>query len=280
MAEQTEINWAEATHNQWIGCQETGSPACIGCYAREMMSVRYKRVEWGPHAERVPTADSNQRKPLSWNRNPAKLNPPPGTKPFIFSGSLMDFADNKAPPGEQEKLFATIRATPNLQHLMLTKRIGNVEKLAERVGGWPENAALLITVVTQEEADRDLPRLILAGARLRPTFLGVSMEPLAEPVDVAWALSRNPIEVAAGLLRRGHFAPGLETIRPVTWAIVGGGTDQGKHKAYPTDSDWMRDVRDQCRRAGPHVSFHLKQMTRKAPVPTDLQIQQRPEVRA
>lgn len=254
MAENTDISWAQATHNQWIGCQETGSPACTGCYARELMSVRYKRVDWGPHAERIPTSEGNQRKPLAWNRNPTKLNPPPGEKPFVFGGSLMDFADNKAPAGEPEKLFATIRATPNLQWLMLTKRIGNVIDLAERVGGWPPNAALMITAVTQAEADRDIPKLIAAAAALRPTFTGLSMEPLAERVVIDRWLGQ------------------------IGWVIVGGGTDQGRHKAYDSDPSWFREILLACTVA--NVPFHMKQMTRNATIPADLQVQQRPRVAA
>jgi protein gp37 len=42
--------------------------------------------------------------------------------------------------------------------------------------------------------------------------------------------------------------------------------------------EWARSLRDQCRAAG--VPFHLKQMTRRAPVPADLQIQERPTIHA
>jgi protein gp37 len=60
------------------------------------------------------------------------------------------------------------------------------------------------------------------------------------------------------------------------WIIAGGETDQGSHKAREMDPAWPRSLLSQCRPAG--VAFHLKQMTRKEPVPPDLQIQERPHV--
>ena len=50
--------------------------------------------------------------------------------------------------------------------------------------GWPSNAAIGCTVVTQEEADRDVPKLLAAKAALKPAFAFLSMEPLLGPVDL------------------------------------------------------------------------------------------------
>ncbi len=44
---------------------------------------------------------------------------------------------------------------------------------------------------------------------------------------------------------------------PLGWAITGGETDQGGHKARPTNPQWFRDLRDQCEQTG--VPFQHKQ---------------------
>ena len=33
------------------------------------MDKRYRRVQWGPHGERVRTAPANWRKPIIWNKH-------------------------------------------------------------------------------------------------------------------------------------------------------------------------------------------------------------------
>jgi protein gp37 len=58
------------------------------------------------------------------------------------------------------------------------------------------------------------------------------------------------------------------------WVIVGGETDQGKHKARPTDPALFRALRDQC--AGLGRRFFMKQMTNAAPIPADLMVRQYP----
>ena len=45
--------------------------------------------------------------------------------------------------------------------------------------------------------------------------------------------------------------------RSLDWVITGGETDQGGHKARPTNPQWFREIRDQCADAG--VPFHHKQ---------------------
>ena len=55
------------------------------------------------------------------------------------------------------------------------------------------------------------------------------------------------------------------------WIIVGG--ESGAH-ARMMDPDWARDVLKQCRTNG--ARFFFKQMTRKAPIPDDLLIRERP----
>lgn len=47
MAENTKIEWCDATFNPWMGCTKV-SPACQHCYAERDMDHRYGKVAWGP----------------------------------------------------------------------------------------------------------------------------------------------------------------------------------------------------------------------------------------
>jgi protein gp37 len=184
MGANTAISWADDTWNPWEGCQKV-SPACDGCYA-EARNLRYapkgatEAPNWGPGAPRRRTSAANWGKPLKWDRGAGGLsireavandNPLPPPR-FVFCASLADVFDNAVPPEWRRDLFDLIRATPNLTWLLLTKRPGNIVKLFERpmaerarptpkeFGHWPRNAAIGCTVVTQEEADRDIPKLL------------------------------------------------------------------------------------------------------------------------
>jgi hypothetical protein len=88
----------------------------------------------------------------------------------------------------------------------------------------------------------------------------ISAEPLLGPVDMASALSRNRLDIGAGFLMRGRFAPGLETLRPLDWVICGGESGPGARPMHP---DWARSLRDQCAAAG--LPFFFKQWGEWAP---------------
>ena len=246
MAETT-ISWTAApdgtpgfTFNPWIGCTRI-SPACTGCYAAHLMETRMGVAVWGgPGAgvgTRVRTSKANWSKPLTWNKK-AGAN---GTRPFVFCASLADVFDNEVPAEWRTDLFDLIRATPNLTWLLLTKRPGNIEKMFReatdyRWGAgalWPSNAAIGCTVVNQEEADRDIPKLLHAKTRLKPAFCFLSMEPLLGPVDLSWHM------------------PGVD------WVITGGETDQGAFRSRPSNPGWFRRIRDVC--AEWEVPYHHKQ---------------------
>ena len=150
------------------------------------MEDRFGRAEFGGPGKgvgtRALTSEANRRKPLAWDRKAAK----DGTRPFVFCSSLADVFDSDVPPEWRADLFDTIRRTPHLVWLLLTKRPGNIKRLfasltmdKERPVGeplarhWPRNAAIGCTVVTQAEADRDIPKLLSgqggAGSRRSPS---------------------------------------------------------------------------------------------------------------
>ncbi|MBX3490844.1 DUF5131 family protein [Parvibaculum sp.] len=244
MAENSKIEWTDHTFNPWLGCTKV-SPGCDGCYAEAMMDHRYGRVKWGAGQPRVRTSVANWRKPLAWNKAAAS-----GGKPvYVFCASLSDVFDNEVDPQWRTDLMELIEATPNLTWLLLTKRIGNVLKMIDRL---PANAAIGATMVDQAEYDRDSGKLQEVSERLGPAFTFGSFEPLLGPITM-----------------HGDVPD---------WIIVGGETDQGKHKARIAETDWFRSMRDQS--AMLEVAFFMKQMPRKAPIPADLLIRQFPKARA
>ncbi len=229
MAENSAISWTTHTFNPWMGCTKV-SVACAGCYAEALMDTRYGKVSWGLGEDRVRTSAANWRLPLRWNRQAAEV----GTRPFVFCASLADVFDNEVDPAWRRDLFALIEATPHLVWLLLTKRIGNVLRMTDPERGnlfLPANAAVGATMADQEEYDRDAPKLDAVRRDRRPLFTFGSFEPLL-----------------GGII--------LDERAP-DWIISGGETDQGQHRARPSNPQWFRDLRDRSAELG--RVYHHKQ---------------------
>lgn len=242
VAEKTKIEWATHTQNFWIGCQEMGPP-CDHCYAREM-NKRWRWVDgWGPHGERKRTSEANWKKPLQW----AKVVRGTGVRPRVFTLSLGDWLDNQAPQQWRIDMGAVIEATPELDWLLLTKRIQNYAKL-KPWSSVPANVWLGITCGDQAEYNRDWPILSRIGAPVR----FISNEP------------------ALGLLDPTGPSAGLPD-----W-IIQGGESGPEHRDMPLG--WARDLRDSCARLG--IAYFFKQTAGKGDIPVDLQIRQFPTPRA
>lgn len=268
MSETSSIEWTDSTFNPWIGCTKV-SPGCDHCYAERHFDTRLGRVRWGAGNPRQRTSAANWRKPLKWEREHAQFFAEHGRRRRVFCASLADVFDNEVPQAWRGDLFDLILATPHLDWLLLTKRIGNVPRMLDWVAAsrdamldsndrsvLPANVWLGITIVNQEEADRDIHKLLGIPASVR--FL--SMEPLLGPVDLTPWLRRGDADLrrqdplAAALLAQGE-AEGSAWIRPgIDWVIVGG---ESGTEARPMHPDWVRSLRDQCQAAG--VSFLFKQ---------------------
>ena len=113
------------------------------------------------------------------------------------------------------------------------------------------------TVVTQDELDRDMPKLIQVPARIR----WLSVEPQQEEI---WML------------------PWLNTIGAVGWVVTGG--ESGSH-ARPYNAEWARSIIKQCREA--RIPPFVKQLGKLAGLkhkagadpaewPADLRVQEFP----
>lgn len=218
--------------------------------------------------------------PVKWNAKAKRE----GRRARVFCASMGDWLDLDAPLDQFVLLLDLIHCTPELDWLLLSKRIGNWRKRLEAVyalrcvteddsarfkwlqawigGTPPANVWLGATVVNQDEADRDVPKLLDTPARVR--FL--SIEPMLGPVDV-----RRWLYECCGNLQRGndhgvlgqepdHCCGKPEPRDALHWIIAGGESGHGARPAHP---DWFRSLRDQCAAAG--VAFHFKQWGEWAP---------------
>ena len=261
MAENTTIEWATHTFNPWIGCTKI-SPACDNCYAANFGNLF--GIEWGTGKPRKRTSESTWKQPLRWNRQ-AQIKHDAWEnfkaqysdltdeqliergfikphRPRVFCASLADVFDNEVPSEWRDDLFSLIRDTPHLDWLLLTKRIGNAYNMMNLSGKFapeyfgdaigfsaPQNLWLGATICNQEEADRDIPKLLSTPAAKR----FVSIEPMLGAIDLRMVTDYRA---------------------QIDWVICGG--ESGKN-ARPMHPDWVRSLRDQCADAG--VPFLFKQ---------------------
>jgi protein gp37 len=245
MGEQTNIEWADSTWNPWEGCQKVG-PGCDHCYA-EVRNQRFAGgVNWGPGAPRRRTSAANWAKPIKWAREAEAFAEQHGRRQRVFCASLADVFDNAVDPAWRNDLLNLILLTPELDWLLLTKRIGNVAALVEECGHpcLPRNVWLGATVVTQAEADRDIPKLLSVPATVR--FL--SMEPLLGPVRLAPYLDRHMLD--AGDTGMGEMRP--MRLAAIDWVIVGGESGPGARPMHP---EWAAALVQECVEAGTPVLF-------------------------
>lgn len=253
MAETTKIGWTDSTFNPWIGCTKV-SPGCDHCYAEISTPSRTKAVTWGSGEPRHRTKPGNWNLPRRWNAAHAEFFAKHGRRQRVFCASLSDVFDNEVDPTWREDLWQLIRETPHLDWMVLTKRIGNVAKmLPEDWGDGYSNIWLGITVVNQEEVDRDIPKLLDIPSRVR--FL--SAEPLMGQIDLrAWiGVHHHPDNdrdnpAVQALVRCARRAVGAT----IDWVIVGG---KSGPQGGAISEDWVKSIDRQCREAG--VPFFFKQ---------------------
>lgn len=242
MGENSAIEWTDHTFNPWIGCTKV-SPGCEHCYA-EGVAERFNMASWGAGMPRKLTSDSNWKQPVAWNKRAQAA----GVRERVFCASLADVFDNEVDDMWRVRLWDLIAATPHLDWLLLTKRIGNAAKMLPN-DIFP-NVWLGISVVNQEEADRDVQKLLRAPAQVR--FL--SMEPLLGPVKIPGLQCEGCGYTRADKqFQLDHHLCKNKT-PTIDWVIVGG---ESGPKARPMQPDWARDLRDQCIGAG--VPFFFKQ---------------------
>ena len=141
----------------------------------------------------------------------------------IFVNSMSDLFHEKVPLVFIRKVFFTMERAPWHTFQILTKRSERLAKLKDKLN-WPANVWMGVSIETAEYLWR-AEHLRKVPAALR--FL--SLEPLLEPL-------------------------GAINLNGIGWVIVGGESGPG---ARPMDSNWVREIREQCQKQS--VPFFFKQ---------------------
>lgn len=303
MAVITGIEWADITWNLWRGCTKV-SRACIRCYA-EAQAKRNPRVlgQWGKGAPRVLAKDNYQKLPFLWNQRVAlgqfrecekcgsrafrkpiregglsgcpnekcEGGPSKPARPRVFAFSFADWLDAEVPVAWLAMLIDTIRKTPEMDYLLLTKRPENwrprmeaVRDFAASEKRWdlhnfvhlwldgiyhdpPANIWVGATVESQETAIERLPHLLKIPAWIR--FL--SCEPLVGMIDF---LKVSEAWSEAGMTAKTHPWANCPILHGIHWIIAGGESGPGSEPSHPV---WYRTLLAQAIRYG--VPFMFKQ---------------------
>ena len=281
MADNTAIEWADATWNPITGCRKI-SPGCTHCYAARLAATRLKHH---PSRKGLASLDKhgNARwsgefrfngkwveQPLRWKR-PRRI--------FVCAHSDL-FGATKT---MQKWVFDIMEECRRHQFLILTKRPERMRRFLWERWGWsepaPENIWLGVSVESQEYANRIL-ELAWTPAHIR----WVSLEPLLGPVDLRHIPTFRDNGVRAGMFfgEAGNFdalagkwtsqerldpesvrvAKMISKLRDsgleapiaeersyseyralLNWVVVGGESGPRARSFLP---HWVRNIRDQC----------------------------------
>lgn len=265
MAEKTKIAWTDSTFNPWIGCTKVG-PGCDHCYA-EAFAKRTGKAVWGNDVPRLQTKGP-WKEVVKWERESAAFFAEHGRKRRVFCASLADVFDNQVEQMWRDYVWEIMAACPNLNFQIVTKRIGNLEKMIPEIWrgfGFPQNVGVMSTIVNQQEADRDIPKLLKAKADFNIPWVGLSMEPLLAEVQVAEYLPNSLWNNLPSWKQ-----PELD------WIIVGG---ESGSKWRKMRFEWAYSLMSQAKAAG--VPFFFKQVSDLHPtdamIESELRVREYPE---
>lgn len=251
----TKIEWCHHTANLWHGCTEVHA-GCDNCYAR-VLDHRWGKNNWGQTGPRTEINTSFnlflklQKEALMQNKFHT-----------VFVGSMMDIFEKPMPVIDSKKkdvgytteylrkryFEKVVPYTPNLIHLMLTKRPSNIRKYIPK--SWielpPENIMYGSSPVDAQTAEQIIPELLkLKGKKF------LSIEPMLGPIKLSEFMS--------------------ETEKP-DWIIVGGESGHGKRVFHP---DWARSIMNECETL--NIPFFMKQWDKVKEIPGDLMIREFPK---
>lgn len=216
MADNTKIEWADATVNFWHGCKKV-SQGCKFCY----MYRDKARYNQDPTIVQRAKNDTFY-KALKWEE-----------RRIIFTCSWSDFFIKEADQW-REDAWDVIRKTPQHIWLILTKRPERIlQCLPKDWGkGW-DNVWIGVSVENQRTAFNRIMKLYEIPCKIR--FL--SIEPLLEKVNIQPYLA-VPLPDEAN-----------KVVYPIHWVIVGGesGNEVGDHRYRKCEEDWIRDIIGKCK---------------------------------
>lgn len=267
MADNTGIEWTDATWNPVTGCTEV-SPGCDHCYAKTF-AERWRGTP-GHYFENgfdVQLRPDKLDLPLRW-RKPRR----------IFVNSMSDLFHDRVPDTYIAEVWAVMAWSPHHTYQVLTKRharmrsllssaafkslvddawydFGRGYNLAAKVGHpghpydrWPlPNVWLGVSTENQQWADIRIPALLDTPAAVR----FISAEPLLGSIDLRRSLAKWRPALDD---KRWDAADRIMARDVLHWVIVGG---ESGRAARPMHPEWACSLRDQCQAAG--VPFLFKQ---------------------
>jgi protein gp37 len=284
MADNTKIEWTDATWNPITGCSVV-SPGCTNCYAMRLAGTRLAHHESRARLTRDtkagPVWTGEVRFNEQWLDQPLRWKKPR----MIFVCAHGDLFAEGVPDAWIDKVFAVMALAPQHTFQVLTKRSARMRKYLartfvrsdilmqakhlaagrnlswsqlyddppHRIGPWPlPNVWLGVSVEDQKRADERIPDLLATPAAVR----WISAEPLLGPVDLRKVapMDNRHLDVLVGVVLWIDGSYHDEFTQRVSWVVVGGESGPGARPMHP---DWARSLRDQCAAAG--VAFHFKQ---------------------
>lgn len=221
MADNSAIEWTEATWNPTTGCDRV-SRGCDNCYA---LTLARRLKAMGAEKYQVDGDPRTSGPGFGVTLHPRALDLPyRWRRPrLVFVNSMSDLFHAKVPIGFVRDVFAVITDTPQHTYQLLTKRSTRLRRFADRLD-WPPNLWMGVSVETEAELGR-VDDLRQVGAAVR----FISAEPLLGPL--------------VGLDLAG-----------VHWVITGGESGPGARPCHPS---WVRAIRNCC--AEVEVPFFHKQ---------------------
>jgi protein gp37 len=190
MADNSAIEWTEATWNPVTGCDQI-SPGCAHCYAKTF-AERWRGVPDHPYEQGFDLRLWAERidQPLRWKRSRQ-----------IFVNSMSDLFHPDVPDEFIAEVFATMIEADWHVFQILTKRPERLIELADELP-WPPHVWMGVSIENRRFVHRaDLLREVPAAIRF------ISAEPLLGPLegldltDIHW------------LIAGGESGPGHRPIR-------------------------------------------------------------------
>lgn len=225
MGDRSGIEWTDASWNPVTGCTEV-SAGCDNCYAARLARGKLATV----YGKREPTVDTpeNRADPFAVRLWPERLDQPARwIRPRrIFVNSMSDMFHKDVSERFLLRCFDAMTDAPHHVYQILTKRPALAHVFLTKHGMTLPDYIWIGTSVEDQSVAYRLRHLKDCPAAVR----FVSVEPLIGPVVLGEALTW------------------------LDWVIVGGESGPG-HR--PIDTNWVRDLRDECTAAG--VAFFFKQ---------------------
>jgi len=217
MSANSKIEWTDSTWNPVRGCSKI-SPGCKHCYA-ETLAERFRGVRGHPFefGFDLRLVPEKLGDPIRWV-SPRR----------IFVNSMSDLFHEDVPDEFIANVCRVMLAANWHTYQVLTKRAHRMSRLLRTKLKKAAAASHIWWGVSVENRKHGLPRIDLLR-QAGPAVAFLSVEPLLEDL--------------------GRF-----DLTDIDWVIVGG---ESGHGARPIKEEWVRAIREQCRRS--HVPFFFKQ---------------------